>query len=105
MTDPRFILEPNKVTDEIKIRKTFLLKRDSKDKVVARSLTHDDAVNLLKKVPKQYYNNYLITYNERKIEKRAELFRRLFEFAEPYQINIVAKVETIRSIVTKIILS
>ena len=52
--------------------------------------------------PEQFYYNPLAIYTERKIQKGAELFRKLFEIAEPYQINIVAKVETVRNIITKI---
>ncbi len=32
----------------------------------------------------------MITYVKRKERKRAELFMKLFEIAEPYQINIIA---------------
>lgn len=49
-----------------------------------------------------WYNNYLITCGKRKERKRAELFKKLFEIAEPYQINIVAPVETVRKIIMKI---
>ncbi len=59
-------------------------------------------MEILRKAPEQWYNNYLITYGERKVERRAELFRQLFEIAEPYQINIVADVDTVRKIITKI---
>ncbi len=31
------------------------------------------------------------------------MFRRLFEIAEPYQINTIADVETIRKIIIKIV--
>jgi len=70
--------------------------------MVARSLDPNEAVEILRKAPEQFYNNYLTIYTERKIQKRAELFRRLFEIAEPYLINIVAKVETVRNIIIKI---
>jgi len=103
MIDPRHIVKPEKVVDEIRIQKTFLLKRDPKDRVVARTLSPEDAVEILRGAPEQWYNNYLISFGKRKEEKRAELFRRLFKIAEPYQINIVADVETVRNIIIKIV--
>ena len=102
MIDPKEILSSEKVVNEIRIYKTFLMQRDPKDNVVATSLEPEEAVEILRKAPEQWYNNYLITYGERKERKRAELLKRLFEIAEPYQINIVAKVETIRDIIIKI---
>lgn len=102
MVDPKLILKPEKVVSEIRISKTFLLKRDTEDNVVASSLDPDEAVGILRKAPEQWYNNYLITYSDRKVERRAELFRKLFEIAEPYQINIVADVDTVRKIIIKI---
>jgi len=102
MIDPKEILSSEKVVNEIRINKCFLLKRDPTDNVVARSLDPDQAVEILRNAREQFYNNYLTIYTERKIQKRAELFRKLFEIAEPYQINIVAKVETVRNIITKI---
>ncbi len=102
MIDPREILSPEKVVNEIRINKCFLLQRDPTDNVVARSLEPDEAVDILRKAPEQFYNNYLTIYTDRKIRKRAELFRRLFEIAEPYLINIVAKVETVRNIIIRI---
>jgi len=102
MIDPREILSPEKVVNEIRIHKTFLLERDPKSNIVATSLEPKEAVEILRKAPEQWYNNYLITYGERKEQRRAELLRKLFEIAEPYQINIVAKVEDVRNIITKI---
>jgi hypothetical protein len=102
MIDPREILSPQKVVNEIRINKCFLLQRNPKENVVARSLSPDEAVEVLLNAPEQFYNNYLTIYTERKIKKRAQLFKKLFEIAEPYQINIVAKVETIRDIIIKI---
>jgi len=102
MIDPREILSPNKVADEVRIHKVFLLQREPKENVVAASLEPKEAVEILRKAPEQWYNNYLITYGERKERKRAELFQRLFEIAEPYMINIVANVETVRNIIIKI---
>jgi len=103
MIDPRFIVKPEKVVDEIRIRKTFLLKRDQNDRVVSRSLEPEEAVEILRRAPEQWYNNYLITYGNRKERKRAELFKKLFEIAEPYQINIIAPVEKVRNIIIKIV--
>jgi len=103
MIDPKHIVKPEKVIDEVRINKTFLLKRDTGDKVVARSLDPKEAVEILRNAPEQWYNNYLITYGKRKVEKRAELFRKLFEIAEPYQINTIAPVETVRNIIIKIV--
>ena len=90
MIDPREILKPEKVVNEIRIHKTFLLQREPKDNVVATSLEPDEAVEILRRAPEQWYNNYLITYGRRKEEQRAELLRKLFEIAEPYLINIIA---------------
>jgi len=105
MIDPRVILSPRKVVNEIRIHKVFLLKRDPEDNVVATSLEPKEAVEILRNAPEQWYNNYLITYGERKERKRAELFRKLFEIAEPYKINIIAKVETVRNIIINIVKS
>lgn len=102
MIDPKLIVKPEKAVSEIRVSKTFLLKRDPEDNVVATSLRPDEAVEILRKAPEQWYNNYLIAYGKRKEERRAELFRKLFETAEPYQINIVADVETVREIIIKI---
>jgi len=102
MIDPRLIVKPEKVVDEIRIQKTFLLTRDPEDRVVARSLEPEEAVEVLRRAPEQWYNNYLIHYGKRKEEVRARLFKRLFEIAEPYQINIIAPVETVRNIIIKI---
>lgn len=102
MVDPKLILKPEKVVSEIRISKTFLLKRDPEDNVVATSLDADEAVEILRSAPEQWYNNYLIAYGKRKEQRRAELFRKLFELAQPYQINIVADVETVRKIIIKI---
>ena len=102
MIDPREILSREKVVNEIRIQKTFLLQRNPKSNVVATSLEPEEAVEILRNAPEQWYNNYLITYGERKERKRAELFRKLFEIAEPYLINIVAKVEDVRKIIIKI---
>jgi hypothetical protein len=102
MIDPREILSPQKVVNEIRINKCFLLERNPKENVVAKSLSSDEAVEILLRAPEQFYNNYLTIYTERKIKKRAQLFRKLFEIAEPYQINIVAKVEVIRDIIIRI---
>jgi len=102
MIDPREILSPEKVVNDIRIHKTFLLQRDPKDNVVATSLEPDEAVEMLRKAPEQWYNNYLITYGNRKEARRAELLRKLFEVAEPYLINIIADVETVRKIIIKI---
>jgi len=105
MIDPRRILKPEKVVDVIRIRKTFLLKRDPKDRVIAASLEPEEAVEILRNAPEQWYNNYLISYGERKEKRRAELFLKLFELAEPYVINIVADVEKTRRIIAKIVTS
>lgn len=102
MIDPKLMLRPERVVSEIRISKTFLLKRDPEDNAVATSLDPDEAVEILRKAPEQWYNNYLICYGKRKEERRAELFRKLFEIAEPYQINIIADVETVRKIIIKI---
>ena len=102
MIDPKEILSPQKVVNEIRINKCFLLHRDPTDKVIAKSLEPEEAVEILLRAPEQFYNNYLIIYTERKIRKRAELFKKLFEIAEPYQINIIADVEKIRNIIIKI---
>lgn len=101
MIDSKEILNPEKVVNKIRIHKTFLLQRDPKNNIVAASLEPAEAVELLREAPEQWYNNYLITYDKRKEQKRADLFRKLFEIAEPYMINIVAKVETIRDIIIK----
>ncbi len=103
MIDPKHIVKPEKVVDEVRINKTFLLKRDFEDRFVARSLEPQEAVEVLKNAPEQWYNNYLITYGKRKEKKRAELFKRLFEIAEPYQINTIAEVEKVRNIIIKIV--
>ena len=102
MIDPREILSPQKVVNEIRINKCFLLQRNPEESVVAKSLSPDEAVEILLNASEQFYNNYLTIYTERKIKKRAQLFKKLFEIAEPYQINIVANVETIRDIIIKI---
>ncbi len=102
MIDPREILSPGKVVNEIRIHKTFLLQRNPKSKVVAASLEPEEAVEILRNAPEQWYNNYLVTYSDRKERKRAELFKKLFEIAEPYLINIIAKVEDVRNVIIKI---
>jgi len=102
MVDPSHILKPEKIVSEIRISKVFLLKREPEDNAVATSLEPDEAVEVLRKAPEQWYNNYLITYGERKEARRAQLFRKLFETAEPYQVNIIADVETVRKIIIKI---
>ncbi|UCH70183.1 MAG: hypothetical protein JSV29_08150 [Candidatus Bathyarchaeota archaeon] len=102
MIDPKHIVKPEKVVNEVRIRKTFLLKRDFQDNVVARSIDPEEGVEILRKAPEQWYNNYLITYGRRKERKRAELYKKLFEIAEPYQINVIAPVETVRKIIIKI---
>ncbi len=102
MIDPNSMLKPEKVVSEIRINKVFLLKRDPEDNSVATSLEPNEAVEVLRRAPERWYNNYLITYGKRKEERRAQLFRKLFELAEPYQINIIADVETVRKIIIKI---
>ncbi len=103
MIDPKRIMKPEKVVDRIAIYKTFLLKREPEDRFVARSLDPEEAVEMLRKAPEQWYNNYLITYGKRKEERRAELFRKLFEMAEPYVINVIAEVEKVRGVIIKIL--
>lgn len=105
MIDPKFIVKPEKVVNEIRIHKTFLLKRDPKDRTVARSLEPEEAIEILENASEKWYNNYLISFGERKDRIRARLFKRLFEIAEPYQINILAKVEKVRNIIIKIVQS
>jgi len=102
MIDPRRIVKPEKLTDEIRIYKTFLLKRDPKDKMVAKSLEPEEAVEILRHAPEQWHNNYLTTFGSRKEQRRAELFKKLFERAEPYQLNCVASVEKVRSALVNI---
>jgi len=102
MIDPKFIVTPQKVIDEIRIYKSFLLKKDPSDSVIAKSLEPEEAVEVLSRAPEQWYNNYLISFGKRKEERRAELFRKLFEIAEPFQINVVADVEKVRGIIAKI---
>ncbi len=102
MIDPKHIVKPEKVVNEVRIRKTFLLKRDFQDNVVARSIEPEEGVEILRKAPEQWYNNYLITYGKRKERKRAELYKKMFKIAEPYQINVIAPVETVRKIIIKI---
>jgi len=103
MVDPKRIMKPEKVVDRITIYKTFLLKRDREDKFVARSLDPEEAVELLQNAPEKWYNNYLITYGKRKDERRADLFRKLFEMAEPYVINVITDVDKVRGIIIKIL--
>lgn len=105
MIDPKHIVKPEKVVNEIRINKTFLLQRDFSSKVVAGSLEPEEAVEILRNAPEQWYNNYLINYGRRKEKKRAELFRKLFEIAEPHLINVIAPVEKVREIIIKIALS
>jgi len=105
MIDPSFIVNPNKVVLNVRIHKTFLLKRDKKDKTVARSLDPEEAVEILKNAPEKWYNNYLISFGERKDKIRERLFKKLFERAEPYLINIIADVEKVRNIIIKIVKS
>jgi len=97
MIDPRRIVKSEKLTNQIRIHKTFLLKRDPKDKMVARSLEPEEAVEILRNAPEQWHNNYLTTFGPRKEQRRAELFKKLFERAEPYQLNCVVSVEKVRS--------
>jgi len=105
MIDPRRIVTPEKVVDQIRILKTILLKRDPEDKRVVRSLDPEEAVEVLREAPEQWHNNYLITFGGRKERRRAELFKKLFERAEPYQLNTTASVETARNLLIKIVLS
>ena len=105
MIDPKLIVKPNKVVNEVRIHKTFLLKRDPKDRTVARSLDPEEAVEILYNAPEKWYNNYLISFGERKDRIRRNLFKRLFEIAEPYEINIIASVEKVREIIIKIVQS
>jgi hypothetical protein len=97
MIDPRRIVRSEKLTNQIRIHKTFLLKRDPKDKMVARSLEPEEAVEILRKTPEQWHNNYLTTFGPRKEQRRGELFKKLFEKAEPYQLNCVASKLTVQS--------
>ncbi|MEM2895983.1 MAG: hypothetical protein QW265_01995 [Candidatus Bathyarchaeia archaeon] len=103
MVDPKHIVKPEKVVETITIHKTFLLKRDLKDNMIVKSLEPEEAVEILRIAPEQWYNNYLITFGRRKEEKRAELFKKLFEIAEPYQLNVVASVEKVREVLIKIV--
>jgi hypothetical protein len=103
MIDPKFIVKPEKVTYEVRLYKAFLLKRDYNDKTIARSIEPEEAVEILRTAPEQWYNNYLISFGERKERRRAELFKKLFEVTEPYLINTIASVEKVRSIIVKIV--
>ncbi len=48
MIDPKHIVKPEKVVNEVRINKTFLLKRDFNDRVIARSLEPKEAVEILR---------------------------------------------------------
>ncbi|MBO3802914.1 MAG: hypothetical protein JTT11_03430 [Candidatus Brockarchaeota archaeon] len=103
MVDPRRILRPEKVVDEIRIYNCFLLKRDPKDSMVIRSMEPEEAVEFLSAAPEKWYNNYLTTFGERKAKRRGELFGRLFKIAPPYLLNIVAPVEKVRSLIFQVL--
>jgi hypothetical protein len=103
MIDPRLILKPEKVVDEIRIHTTFLLKRDPKDRMITRSLEPEEAIEILKSAPEQWYNNYLITFGKRKEARREALFKKLFEIAPPYTLNIIDSVEKVRSTLYKVL--
>jgi hypothetical protein len=98
MVNPRRIMKPEKIVEEIRIHTCFLLKRDPKDNMVLRSMEPDEAVDFLSRAPEKWYNNYLTTFGERKDKRRAELFKRLFRIAPPYMLNIVAPIDKIRSL-------
>jgi len=99
MVDPRRILRPERVVDEIRIYNCFLLKRDPNDSMVLRSMEPDEAVDFLSRAPEKWYNNYLTTFGERKDRRRAELFKKLFKIAPPYLLNIVAPVDKVRNLI------
>ncbi len=102
MVDPRVMMAPERVVDQIRVNKTFLLKRDPSDNMVIKSLDPDEAVEVLRKASERWYNNYLISFGKRKEERRAELFRKLFEKAEPCQVNITADVEKVRQMIIEV---
>ncbi|MCJ7635081.1 hypothetical protein MUP77_22160 [Candidatus Bathyarchaeota archaeon] len=102
MVDPKHIVSPEKVVNEVRIFKTFLLSRNPKEKMVIRSLEPEEAVEILRNAPEKWHNNYLTTFGQRKDARRAELFKKLFEVAEPYLVNTVASVEKIRNIIIKV---
>jgi len=103
MVDPRRIVSQEKVVNEIRIYKTILLDRNPKDMHVIRSLDPEEAVELLRNAPEQWYNNYLTTFGSMKEGRRAELFKKLFEIAEPYVLNTIASVERVRSVLVKVV--
>jgi len=102
MVDPKHIVSAEKVVNEIRIYKTFLLARDPKEKMVIRSLEPEEAVEILSNAPEKWYNNYLTTFGVRKDARRAELFKKLFEIAEPYLVNTIASVENVRNMIIRV---
>jgi hypothetical protein len=102
MVDPKHIVSPEKVVDEVRIYKTFLLTRNPKEKMVIRSLEPEEAVEILSNAPEKWHNNYLTTFGPRKDARRAQLFKELFEIAEPYLVNTVASVESVRNIIIRV---
>jgi hypothetical protein len=102
MVDPKHIVSPEKVVDEVRIYKTFILSRNPKEKMVIRSLEPEEAVEILSNAPEKWHNNYLTTFGPRKDARRAQLFKELFEIAEPYLVNTVASVENVRNIIIRV---
>ena len=103
MVDPRRIVSQEKVVNEIRIYKIFLLARNPKDRRVIRSVDPEEAIEILRNAPEQWYNNYLTTFGARKEKRRAELFKKLFEIAEPYVLNTIASVEKVRNVLVKVV--
>ena len=102
MIDPKRIVSPEKVVEEIRVYRTFLLSRNPKDKMVIRSLEPDEAVEILSNAPEKWHNNYLTTFGSRKDSRRAQLFKKLFEIAQPYLVNTIATVEEVRNLIVKV---
>ncbi|MDH5811707.1 MAG: hypothetical protein QXO54_01745 [Candidatus Methanomethylicaceae archaeon] len=85
VVNARWVVGIDGVVPLTKMKKIFLLKRDSKDPTIVREASAEEAIQIL--VANNFYNPHQLVRDNRKIALRTDFFRRLLSMVEVYIAN------------------
>ncbi|MGC8937258.1 MAG: hypothetical protein ACP5KV_07875 [Candidatus Methanomethylicaceae archaeon] len=85
VVNARWVVGIDGVVPLTKMKKIFLLKRDSNDPTIVREISAEEALETL--LTNNFYNPHQLVRDERKISLRRDFFRRLLNMVEVYVAN------------------
>jgi len=85
VVNARWVVGIDGVVPLTKMKKIFLLKRDSQDPSIVRDVSADEALEIL--VSNNFYNPHQLVRDERKFALRREFFKRMLSMVDVYIAN------------------